>query len=127
MKKVILLLSIFLLSFYTKIDAKELAYEEKNELAIVIDDFGNNMKGTEDMLNLPVPITVAIMPFLPTSKEDAIHAHDKGHEVIIHLPLEPKKGKKSWLGPGASRQIFLVKKLEKEWRMQLKVFHMQWE
>jgi len=101
MKKVILLLSIFLLSFYTKVDAKELTYKEKNELAIVIDDFGNNMKGTEDMLNLPVPITVAIMPFLPTSKEDAIRAHEKGHEVIIHLPLEPKKGKKSWLGPGA--------------------------
>nr|WP_226793467.1 divergent polysaccharide deacetylase family protein [Bacillus sp. B1-b2] len=74
---------------------------ERNELAIVIDDFGNNMKGTEDMLNLPVPITVAIMPFLPTSKEDAIAAHKKGHEVIIHMPMEPKKGKKSWLGPGA--------------------------
>lgn len=73
----------------------------KKVLAIVIDDFGNNMKGTEDMLNLQVPITAAIMPFLPTSREDAIRAHKKGHEVIVHLPLEPKKGKKSWLGPGA--------------------------
>ncbi|HWJ78763.1 MAG TPA: divergent polysaccharide deacetylase family protein, partial [Niallia sp.] len=113
MKKVILLLSIFLLSFYTKVDAKELTYKEKNELAIVIDDFGNNMKGTEDMLNLPVPITVAIMPFLPTSKEDAIRAHEKGHEVIIHLPLEPKKGKKSWLGPGAITTNLSSKEIRK--------------
>lgn len=71
------------------------------ELAIVIDDFGNGMKGTEEILDLPVPLTVAVMPFLPTSAQDAKLAHDRGHEVIIHLPLEPKHGKKSWLGPGA--------------------------
>jgi uncharacterized protein len=71
------------------------------ELAIVIDDFGNGMKGTEEMLNLPVPLTVAVMPFLPTTASDANRAHEKGHEVIVHLPMEPKKGKKSWLGPGA--------------------------
>lgn len=59
------------------------------------------MKGTKEILNLPVPITAAIMPFLSSSKEDAIAAHNKGHEVIVHLPLEPKQGKKSWLGPGA--------------------------
>ena len=28
-------------------------------------------------------------------------ANQYGHEVIVHLPMEPKKGKKSWLGPGA--------------------------
>lgn len=92
------------LSFPLGISAQEVDSSNnqgRKELAIVIDDFGNNMKGTEEMLNLPVPITVAIMPFLSTSKEDAILAHKKGHEVIIHLPLEPKKGKKSWLGPGA--------------------------
>ncbi|MGV3240660.1 divergent polysaccharide deacetylase family protein, partial [Streptococcus hyovaginalis] len=59
------------------------------------------MQGTEEMRNLPVTITVAIRPFLSTSKEDAIRAQKKGHEVVGHLPLEPKKGKKSWLGPGA--------------------------
>lgn len=79
------------------------ASEQKleKELAIVIDDFGNNMDGSKEMLELPVPLTVAIMPFLPTTKEDAEHAHKKGHEVIVHLPMEPKHGKKSWLGPGA--------------------------
>jgi polysaccharide deacetylase 2 family uncharacterized protein YibQ len=73
----------------------------KKELAIVIDDFGNGMRGTEEMLDLPVPITAAVMPFLSTTEHDARAAHDKGHEVIVHLPMEPKKGKKSWLGPEA--------------------------
>ncbi|WP_445490621.1 divergent polysaccharide deacetylase family protein [Niallia sp. 03133] len=95
-----LIFSFIILIFYVNAAHAEQT-DHKNVLAIVIDDFGNNMKGTEEMLNLPVPITAAIMPFLPTSKEDAIRAHKKGHEVIVHLPLEPKKGKKSWLGPGA--------------------------
>ncbi|WP_338450746.1 divergent polysaccharide deacetylase family protein [Niallia oryzisoli] len=86
--------------FSTGIHAETKKVSQK-ELAIVIDDFGNNLKGTEEMLNLPVPITVAIMPFLSTTERDAKLAHAKGHEVIVHLPMEPKKGKKSWLGPGA--------------------------
>ncbi|MER2059661.1 MAG: divergent polysaccharide deacetylase family protein, partial [Niallia sp.] len=59
------------LSFPLGISAQEVDSSNnqgRKELAIVIDDFGNNMKGTEEMLNLPVPITVAIMPFLSTSK-----------------------------------------------------------
>ncbi|KAA0546731.1 divergent polysaccharide deacetylase family protein [Bacillus sp. BGMRC 2118] len=71
------------------------------QVAIIIDDFGNNMSGTKEILSLPIPLTVAIMPFLPTSNSDAEAAHRLGHDVIIHLPMEPFHGKKSWLGPGA--------------------------
>lgn len=72
-----------------------------NELAIVIDDLGNDMKGTNEILSLPVTLTIAVMPFLPTTRADAEKAHQNGHEVIIHLPMEPVTGKASWLGPGA--------------------------
>lgn len=77
------------------------AVEPKKELAIVIDDFGNDMGGTDAMLELPVPLTVAVMPFMPTTAEDAERAYYLGHEVIVHMPMEPMKGKRSWLGPGA--------------------------
>lgn len=70
-------------------------------VAIVIDDFGNDMNGTKEMLELPIPLTIAVMPFLPTSRRDAQLAHEKGHDVLVHLPMEPVRGKKSWLGPGA--------------------------
>jgi len=59
------------------------------------------MKGTEQILNLPIPLTVAVMPFMPSSKKDAELANQNGHEVIVHMPMEPKSGKSSWLGPGA--------------------------
>lgn len=76
------------------------AWHGGKQVAIVIDDFGNRMNGTEEMLQLPFPITVAVMPFLPSTKQDAELAHSKGYEVIVHLPLEPVKGKPEWLGPG---------------------------
>ncbi|WP_082423270.1 divergent polysaccharide deacetylase family protein [Paenibacillus dakarensis] len=72
-----------------------------HKLAVIIDDFGNGQKGTDQMMNLPIKITVAVMPFLPTSKSDAEQAHKMGHDVIIHMPMEPKQGKAKWLGPGA--------------------------
>lgn len=75
--------------------------ERPRTVAIVIDDFGNDMTGTEEMLKLPVKLTVAIMPFMPTTKRDAEEAYRLGHDVIVHMPMEPNKGKKKWLGPGA--------------------------
>jgi polysaccharide deacetylase 2 family uncharacterized protein YibQ len=72
-----------------------------NRLAIIIDDVGNDMKGTKEILDMPVKLTVAVMPFLQTTKQDAIAAHEKGMDVIVHMPMEPKKGKSEWLGPGA--------------------------
>lgn len=71
------------------------------QVAIVIDDFGNGMTGTPEMMHLPVKFTTAIMPFMPTTKQDAELAHKLGHDVIVHMPMEPVRGKPEWLGPGA--------------------------
>ncbi|MCZ8519119.1 MULTISPECIES: divergent polysaccharide deacetylase family protein [Paenibacillus] len=73
----------------------------RKRIAVVIDDFGNSMNGTEQMFELPIPFAAAVMPFLPTTKADAERAYEKGKEVLVHLPMEPRKGKASWLGPGA--------------------------
>ncbi|MGN7471050.1 divergent polysaccharide deacetylase family protein [Brevibacillus sp. SAFN-007a] len=100
-----LLLSFFLFSLTAAAgdtDTTPVAQPKpKHLVAFVIDDFGNNMAGTEEILNLPVPLTVAVMPFLPSTKQDAELAHQKGHDVFVHMPMEPVKGKRSWLGPGA--------------------------
>lgn len=71
-----------------------------NEAAIIIDDVGNGLEGSNQLFKINAPLTVAIMPFLRTSREDAIRAHKAGYEVILHVPMEPNHGKKSWLGPG---------------------------
>ncbi|WP_340022707.1 divergent polysaccharide deacetylase family protein [Paenibacillus sp. FSL K6-1096] len=70
-------------------------------VAVIIDDFGNDMRGTDEMFKLPVKITVAVMPFLRSSEQDARRAHELGFDVLVHLPMEPRQGKPEWLGPGA--------------------------
>lgn len=100
-KKLIAILSALSMISCSTIIHAEGRGQQGNKVAIVIDDFGNNMKGTEEILHLPVKLTIAVMPFLSTTSVDAETAHKLGHEVILHLPMEPVKGKKSWLGPGA--------------------------
>ncbi|WP_456272552.1 divergent polysaccharide deacetylase family protein [Bacillus sp. AK031] len=100
MKKIFMLCLMAGILSASSASAKELEPKGKT-LSIVIDDFGNNMRGTREMLELPITLTVAVMPLMETTKEDAELAHELGHEVIVHMPMEPVKGKRSWLGPGA--------------------------
>lgn len=69
------------------------------KLAIIIDDFGQSRAGVKEMMEINERLTFAVMPFLEFSEADAKNAHDKGYEVIVHLPMEPSRGKLSWLGP----------------------------
>jgi len=71
------------------------------KIAIVIDDFGIDNPGTQQMLELGIPITAAIMPNLLYSQKEAELLHNLGYEIIIHMPIESKNGRPEWLGPGA--------------------------
>ena len=69
-------------------------------LALVIDDWGYGWEAASDFLALEIPITVAVIPHLPRSAEHARMAAGRGHEVLLHLPMEPQSG--AWdLGDGA--------------------------
>lgn len=83
-----------------KVKADPVPKSTSPKLAIIIDDFGNKMGGTDEILDMPVKLTVAVMPFLRTSEADARRAHEKGHDVLLHLPMEAKQGRREWLGPG---------------------------
>lgn len=72
---------------------------KKSYVVIIIDDFGNNMKATKEILELPIPLDGAVIPGMPFAKQDAEKIHAAGKEVMMHIPLEPKQGKKEWLGP----------------------------
>ena len=60
--------------------------------AIVIDDLGQNRKTTDQLLEVPYPITFSILPHLQYSRETAQEAHRAGHEVMLHLPMEAEAG-----------------------------------
>lgn len=72
---------------------------EGGKLAIIIDDFGTGgRQGVKEMMAINARLTFAVIPFEDHSREDAIAAYEKGYEIIVHLPMEPNVGKKSWLG-----------------------------
>ncbi|AOY75064.1 divergent polysaccharide deacetylase family protein [Clostridium formicaceticum] len=87
---------------YHETIVEKLGYRENREvkakIAIIIDDFGNAGNGTKEMVDIQATLTCAVIPFLPYTTEDAELAHSKGHEIIIHLPMEPHIGSPKWLG-----------------------------
>lgn len=70
------------------------------KIALVIDDFGINNPGTQEMLSLGIPFTAAVMPNMMFSHEETELLHEKGFEIILHMPMEAKNARPEWLGPG---------------------------
>lgn len=74
---------------------------QKYYVAIVIDDFGYDGEGTEEMIALDIPFTAAVMPFSSKSSENVSKLRSAGKEMIIHMPMESLTGKKEWVGDKA--------------------------
>lgn len=68
-------------------------------LALVIDDLGWNAAAGDRVLALPAPITVAVLPGTPAATHLADAAARRGHEIILHQPMEALDAR--WPGPGA--------------------------
>lgn len=67
-------------------------------LSIIIDDVGNNYERARQVIDLPSPVTVSILPRLAHSRQVAEEAHRRGHEVMLHQPMASLHH--NVLGPG---------------------------
>jgi uncharacterized protein len=68
------------------------------KVALIVDDMGNSLDALEEILALGRPVTVAVLPYSPYAVETARRAHEKGLEVLLHLPLESLNGNGSESG-----------------------------
>jgi hypothetical protein len=66
-------------------------------IAIIIDDIGYSSSQAKRFLDLGVPVTFAILPKLEKSLDLACEIHARGHEIMLHQPMEPQD---SHLNPG---------------------------
>ncbi len=73
----------------------------RGRLAILLDDAGQQMSLVPAASALPKPIAVAVLPFLPSSAETAVALHRAGHEIWLHMPMEPEGYPSENPGPGA--------------------------
>jgi len=56
--------------------------------SIIIDDVGNNLQYGQDVINLPVSLTISILPKTTYAKDLARLAAKNHKEVMLHLPMQ---------------------------------------
>lgn len=72
-------------------------------LAFVIDDFGYSKGIIEQYRRVDMPLTFAVLPYLPYSVEAAEIGYSDGRKIILHMPLEAQSD-------GANEEKVVIKK-----------------
>jgi polysaccharide deacetylase 2 family uncharacterized protein YibQ len=70
-------------------------------VALLIDDAGLDRKGTQRAIALRGPVTLSFMSYASELSEQSAAARAAGHEVMLHLPMEPLDTKRNNPGPNA--------------------------
>ena len=65
-------------------------YKSNGTLIFVFDDAGHNMEQLQPFLELPFPITIAVLPGLDYSIQVAQKVRNCGKELILHQPMRAK-------------------------------------
>lgn len=79
----------------------------KPRAVIIVDDVGLNKEQVDRLLELPGPLTFAVLPGLPYSTYAAETAQKKGWDVMLHLPMEPKESS-GYTATDAGEEVLLV-------------------
>jgi polysaccharide deacetylase 2 family uncharacterized protein YibQ len=58
-------------------------------ISIVLDDVGVAQQHAEMAIALPSPIVLSIMTYAKNAAALAREAHAKGHEIMVHMPMQP--------------------------------------
>ncbi|HEY9594482.1 MAG TPA: divergent polysaccharide deacetylase family protein [Spirochaetia bacterium] len=66
---------------------------------MIIDDAGYSLDELQEFLDLPGPLTIAVLPNLPHSREAAARVLAAGKDLILHCPMQPVGRENP--GPGA--------------------------
>jgi hypothetical protein len=72
-----------------------------SRLVVVIDDMGDHPALAKDLMDLPFPVTLAILPHRPRTRAIEALAAERGVEVLLHQPMQPGSYPRVNPGPGA--------------------------
>ncbi|HYD31833.1 MAG TPA: divergent polysaccharide deacetylase family protein [Azospirillaceae bacterium] len=73
---------------------------DRPAIAVIIDDLGVDRKRSARVVKLPGPLTLAWIPYAGDLKGQTQAARVAGHELLLHMPMEPEGGDED-PGPGA--------------------------
>jgi len=66
------------------------APREERRLAVIVDDLGYDPSADAESLKMPEKVTLAVIPFGPSSRRIAEAARSRGFTVLVHVPMEPE-------------------------------------
>lgn len=72
-------------------------------ITLVIDDMGVVHPGTNRVMALPGPLTLAWFPFAHAVPQQVAEATSRGHEAILHMPMQANGRSTAWTGPDPLR------------------------
>lgn len=64
-------------------------HEGAPKVVVIIDDVGLSESRTNELSALPGPLTLAFLPYAENLAAQTEHAAKAGHELMIHMPMEP--------------------------------------
>lgn len=79
----------FCLPEFLCLPVEEALSEKGPQIAIVIDDMGLLPQASRRVIALPVPISLSYLPYAPDVQAQVNAAKFAGHEILLHLPMEP--------------------------------------
>lgn len=82
---------------WRKYAAKAKPAQGKPKIVIIIDDLGQRREMTQRFIDLSAPLTLAFLPYASNLQNDINRSREKGHEVMLHVPMEPMS---SGIDPG---------------------------
>ncbi len=91
--------------------------QQRPMVAIIMDDMGRDLAGFNELLELSLSITPAILPQTSFATRGAKVLSDKKQEYMIHLPMEPKKY--PLISPGPDALLLSLSAKELKQRLQL--------
>lgn len=76
---------------WQKYAARDVDVPENNaKVILVIDDLGIVKGVSKKMIDMDVPLTLSFLPYASGVSEQVNEAYDKGHDILVHIPMEPK-------------------------------------
>ncbi len=62
---------------------------DQPKVVIIIDDLGMDRRRSKEIMALPPPVTLSFLPYAPKIKGLVEQGRKAGHEIMIHMPMEP--------------------------------------
>jgi polysaccharide deacetylase 2 family uncharacterized protein YibQ len=71
------------------------------KIAIIIDDIGYDTDLAVSFMDYDLPLSLSVLPLAPYRNDIVKKANERGCELLLHLPMEPKDYPQLDPGPGA--------------------------